>query len=112
MPLKLAVAIGLAIAASQVPGLSKYWPWVLIIGVIVAFVIEGVRIVPQQSAWVVERLGRFYGVLEPGLNLIIPFLDRVAYVHSLKEVPLDVPSRCVSPRTTRSSRSTASSTTR
>jgi len=91
MPLKLAVAIGLAIAASQVPGLSKYWPWVLIIGVIVAFVIEGVRIVPQQSAWVVERLGRFYGVLEPGLNLIIPFLDRVAYVHSLKEVPLDVP---------------------
>src|ERR1043165_9339116 len=91
MPLKLAVAIGLAIAASQVPGLSKYWPWVLIIGVIVAFVIEGVRIVPQQSAWVVERLGRFYGVLEPGLNLIIPFLDRVAAVHSLKEVPLDVP---------------------
>jgi regulator of protease activity HflC (stomatin/prohibitin superfamily) len=59
--------------------------------VIVAFVIEGVRIVPQQSAWVVERFGRFHGVLEPGLNLIIPFLDRVAYVHSLKEVPLDVP---------------------
>jgi regulator of protease activity HflC (stomatin/prohibitin superfamily) len=54
-------------------------------------VIEGVRIVPQQSAWVVERLGRFHGTLEPGLNLIIPFLDRVAYVHSLKEVPLDVP---------------------
>ena len=91
MLLKLAVAIGLAVAASQVPGLSKYWPWVLVIGVIVAFVIEGVRIVPQQSAWVVERLGRFHSVLEPGLNLIIPFLDRVGYVHSLKEVPLDVP---------------------
>jgi len=91
MPLKLAVALGLAVAASQVPGLSKYWPWVLVIGVIVAFVIEGVRIVPQQSAWVVERLGRFHSVLEPGLNLIIPFLDRVGYVHSLKEVPLDVP---------------------
>ncbi|HYG53966.1 MAG TPA: stomatin-like protein, partial [Burkholderiales bacterium] len=55
------------------------------------FVIEGVRIVPQQSAWVIERLGKFHGTLEPGLNLIIPFLDRVAYVHSLKEVPLDVP---------------------
>jgi regulator of protease activity HflC (stomatin/prohibitin superfamily) len=40
---------------------------------------------------VIERLGRFQGTLEPGLNLIIPFLDRVAYVHSLKEVPLDVP---------------------
>ena len=91
MLLKLAVAIGLAVAASLVPALSKYWPWVLVIGVIVAFVIEGVRIVPQQSAWVVERLGRFHSVLEPGLNLIIPFLDRVGYVHSLKEVPLDVP---------------------
>jgi len=91
MLIKLAVAIGLAVVASLVPELSRYWPWVLVIGVIVAFVIEGVRIVPQQSAWVVERLGRFHGTLDPGLNLIIPFLDRVAYVHSLKEVPLDVP---------------------
>ncbi|OGT70412.1 MAG: stomatin 2 [Gammaproteobacteria bacterium RIFCSPLOWO2_02_FULL_56_15] len=57
----------------------------------VVFVVEGVRIVPQQSVWVVERFGRFHTVLEPGLNLIIPFLDRVAYEHSLKEVPLDVP---------------------
>jgi regulator of protease activity HflC (stomatin/prohibitin superfamily) len=40
---------------------------------------------------VVERFGRFHATLEPGLNLIIPFLDRVAYMHSLKEVPLDVP---------------------
>jgi regulator of protease activity HflC (stomatin/prohibitin superfamily) len=91
MLLKLAVAIGLAVVAALVPELSRYWPWVLVIGVIVAFLIEGVRIVPQQSAWVIERLGRFHGTLEPGLNLIIPFLDRVAYVHSLKEVPLDVP---------------------
>ncbi|MBM3366995.1 MAG: paraslipin [Betaproteobacteria bacterium] len=52
---------------------------------------EGVRIVPQQFAYVVERFGRFHVTLEPGLNLIIPFLDRVAYMHSLKEVPLDVP---------------------
>src|SRR5688572_1028998 len=88
---KLAAAVGLAVAASFVPALAKYWFWVLVIGVVVAFVIEGVRIVPQQSAWVVERLGKFHGTLEPGLNLIIPFLDRVAYVHSLKEVPLDVP---------------------
>jgi regulator of protease activity HflC (stomatin/prohibitin superfamily) len=88
---KLAIAIGLAVAVAMVPELSRFWPWVLVLGVIVAFVIEGVRIVPQQSAWVVERLGRFHGVLEPGLNLIIPFLDRVGYVHSLKEVPLDVP---------------------
>jgi regulator of protease activity HflC (stomatin/prohibitin superfamily) len=88
---KLAVAVAATIAATQVPGLAGHWFWVLLIGVLVAFVIEGVRIVPQQSAWVVERLGRFDKTLEPGLNLIIPFLDRIAYVHSLKEVPLDVP---------------------
>src|SRR5512145_539835 len=88
---KLAVAVAAAVAASLVPVLAKYWFWILALGVVIAFVIEGVRIVPQQSAWVVERLGRFHGTLEPGLNLIIPFLDRVAYVHSLKEVPLDVP---------------------
>jgi regulator of protease activity HflC (stomatin/prohibitin superfamily) len=88
---KLAIAVAAAVAASFVPVLAKYWFWILLLGVVIAFVIEGVRIVPQQSAWVVERLGRFHGTLEPGLNLIIPFLDRVAYVHSLKEVPLDVP---------------------
>ena len=75
---KLAVVIGLTVVAALVPPLSPFWPWVLVIGVFVAFVIEGVRIVPQQSACVVERLGRFHGTLEPGLNLIIPFLDRVA----------------------------------
>ena len=88
---KLGLAVALAVIAAVIPALSSYWPWVLVLGVVVAFIIEGVRIVPQQSAWVVERLGRFHGTLEPGLNLIIPFLDRVAYTHSLKEVPLDVP---------------------
>jgi regulator of protease activity HflC (stomatin/prohibitin superfamily) len=88
---KLVIAVVVGIGAYFVPPLSKYWLWILFLGVFVAFVIEGVRIVPQQSAWVIERLGKFHGTLEPGLNLIIPFLDRVAYVHSLKEVPLDVP---------------------
>ena len=62
-----------------------------IIALAIAFVIEGVRVVPQQNAWIVERLGKFHEALEPGLNVIIPFVDRVAYRHSLKEVPLDVP---------------------
>ena len=62
---------------------------VLVIAII--FVVRAVRIVPQQNAWVVERLGKFHRVLEPGLNLIVPFFDRVPYKHSLKEVPLDVP---------------------
>jgi regulator of protease activity HflC (stomatin/prohibitin superfamily) len=62
---------------------------------IVALIViaKGVRVVPQQHAWVIERLGRFYSVLAPGLNLVIPFIDRVAYKHILKEVPLDVPSQ-------------------
>ncbi|MBM3344059.1 MAG: paraslipin, partial [Betaproteobacteria bacterium] len=46
--------------------------------------------VPQQQAWVVERLGKFSRVLEPGLNWITPVLDKVSYRHSLKETPLDV----------------------
>jgi regulator of protease activity HflC (stomatin/prohibitin superfamily) len=55
--------------------------------------IRGICIVPQQRAYVVERLGRFYEVMQPGLNLLIPFLDRVAYHHDLREIPLDVPSQ-------------------
>jgi regulator of protease activity HflC (stomatin/prohibitin superfamily) len=62
-----------------------------IVAMFIVLVAEGVRIVPQQNAWVVERFGKYYSVLEPGLNLIVPFFDRVAYRHSLKEVPLDVP---------------------
>lgn len=63
----------------------------LIIAVI--FVAKTFKIVPQQHAWVVERLGRFHAVLQPGLNFVIPFIDRVAYQHILKEIPLDVPSQ-------------------
>jgi len=61
------------------------------VAMVVVVVIEGVRIVPQQQAWVIEYLGKFQRVLEPGLNLVNPFFARVAYKHSLKEVPLDVP---------------------
>ncbi len=88
---KLLIAIAIAIASAFVPGVGNYWIWVLVVGVVLAFVIEGVQTVPQQNAYVVERWGKFYEVLEPGLNIIFPFLDRVAYKHSLKEVPLDVP---------------------
>ena len=88
---RLIVAIVLSIAAMQFPATEKYAGWIFLLAVIVVFVIEGVRIVPQQHAWVVERLGKFHTVLEPGLNLIIPFMDRVAYMHNLREVPLDVP---------------------
>jgi regulator of protease activity HflC (stomatin/prohibitin superfamily) len=65
----------------------------VILIVAIAFVMQAVRIVPQQHAWVVERLGRYHGTLLPGLNIVIPFVDKVAYKHSLKEVPLDTPSQ-------------------
>jgi regulator of protease activity HflC (stomatin/prohibitin superfamily) len=91
MLVKLIVAVvlaGVTFALTRIPG---YAIWVFVIAVAVAFVLEGVRVVPQQSAFVVERFGRFHGTLEPGLNFIVPLFDRVAYRHSLKEVPLDVP---------------------
>uniref|UniRef100_A0A2P2I1H1 Stomatin-like protein 2 n=1 Tax=Hirondellea gigas TaxID=1518452 RepID=A0A2P2I1H1_9CRUS len=47
--------------------------------------------VPQQEAWVVERMGKFHSILEPGANVLIPFLDRVKYVQSLKELAIDIP---------------------
>jgi regulator of protease activity HflC (stomatin/prohibitin superfamily) len=59
----------------------------------VIFVIRAIKVVPQQHAWVLERLGKYHSALAPGLNFVIPFVDRVAYKHSLKEIPLDVPSQ-------------------
>lgn len=55
------------------------------------FVFKTVNVVPQQHAWVVERLGKYHNTLGPGLNIVIPFVDRIAYKHILKEIPLDVP---------------------
>lgn len=55
------------------------------------FVFKTINVVPQQNAWVVERLGKYHATLAPGLNIVVPFIDRVAYKHSLKEIPLDVP---------------------
>jgi len=47
--------------------------------------------VPQQEAWVIERMGRFHRILEPGLNFLLPIMDRVKYVNSLKEIAIDIP---------------------
>lgn len=47
--------------------------------------------VPQQEAWIVERMGKFHRILEPGLNVLLPIMDRVKYVQSLKEIAIDVP---------------------
>jgi len=47
--------------------------------------------VPQQEAWVVERMGRYHKILDPGLNILIPAIDKVKYVQSLKEIAIDIP---------------------
>ncbi len=66
---------------------------IVVLVVAITFVIKAIKVVPQQNAWVVERLGKFHASLQPGLNIVVPFIDRVAYKHSLKEVPLDTPSQ-------------------
>ena len=66
---------------------------VVLFVIAVIFITRAVKVVPQQNAWVVERLGKYHGSLSPGLNFLMPFIDKVAYKHSLKEIPLDVPSQ-------------------
>lgn len=66
---------------------------ILLLVVAVIFITRSVKVVPQQNAWVVERLGKYHASLAPGLNFLVPFIDKVAYKHSLKEIPLDVPSQ-------------------
>lgn len=67
--------------------------WLVIIVLAIVFLFKTIAIVPQQHAWVIERLGRFDRTLSPGPRLVIPFIERIAYKHSLKEIPLDVPSQ-------------------
>jgi regulator of protease activity HflC (stomatin/prohibitin superfamily) len=60
---------------------------------VVVFVVQTLKVVPQQHAWIVERLGKYHRTLSPGLSFVVPFIDRVAYKHLLKEIPMDVPSQ-------------------
>ncbi|ROT47237.1 paraslipin [Candidatus Cardinium hertigii] len=67
----------------------KYF--LIVIAIVVLFIIYlMVKVVPQQQAWVVERLGKFDRVLQPGLNLLIPMVQKVSYKHTLKEEAIDV----------------------
>jgi regulator of protease activity HflC (stomatin/prohibitin superfamily) len=88
---KSIIAVILAGAAAFLTQSTAATIATFVVAMIVVVLVEGVRIVPQQNAWVVEYLGKYQKVLEPGLNLINPFFAKVAYKHSLKEIPLDVP---------------------
>ena len=65
----------------------------VVLALVITFIVKAVTIVPQQHAWVVERLGKFHATLGPGLKIVIPFVDRIAYRHDLREIPLDTPSQ-------------------
>ncbi len=65
----------------------------VLIALIIFTVLKAVRIVPQGYKWVVQRLGKYQQTLEPGLTLIIPFIDRVAYKVTTKDIVLDIPSQ-------------------
>jgi len=68
----------------------------IILLIVIIAVVKTAQIVPQRSAYVVERLGRFQSVLDAGFHLMIPFVDKVAYKHTLKEQAIDVPQQaCV-----------------
>ena len=66
---------------------------IIILVIAIIFIFRSVKIVPQQHAWVIERLGKYHATLTPGLKILVPFVDRVAYKHVLKEIPLDIPSQ-------------------
>jgi regulator of protease activity HflC (stomatin/prohibitin superfamily) len=63
----------------------------VLVTLVVLVILRSIKVIPQQNAFVVERLGKFHEVLQPGFNMIIPFFDRVAYRHSLKETAMDIP---------------------
>ena len=56
-------------------------------------VVKGVKFVPQQQVWIVERMGRYRLSMQAGLNFLIPFIDNISYRHSLKEEAVDIPSQ-------------------
>ena len=66
-----------------------------LLALVVVFFFAGVKVVPQGQQWTVERFGRYTATLQPGLNLIIPFVDRIGFRLSMMESVLDVPSQTV-----------------
>jgi len=65
----------------------------VLLALVIVTIAKGARIVPQGSKWVVQRLGKYHSTLNPGLNLIIPYVDNVAYKVTTKDIVLDIPSQ-------------------
>ncbi|MDD1783211.1 paraslipin [Enterovibrio sp. ZSDZ35] len=67
--------------------------WIILAVLVVVFLKGAVKFVPQNTAYVIERFGKYNKTMEAGLNFLVPFIDRVAYIHTLKEQAFDVPSQ-------------------
>ncbi|MGL4616274.1 MAG: SPFH domain-containing protein [Shewanella sp.] len=65
--------------------------WGLIFALFVIKLFQSIRLVPTKSAYIVERLGKYHSTLDAGFHALIPFVDKVAYIHDLKEETIDVP---------------------
>lgn len=65
-------------------------PLIALVFLVVVVVMMSVKVVPQQRAFIVERLGKFHDTLQPGINFVVPFVDRIAYRHGLKEQAYDI----------------------
>ncbi|MEL4277350.1 stomatin-like protein [Shewanella xiamenensis] len=65
--------------------------WGLIFAIFVIKLFQSIRLVPTKSAYIVERLGKYHSTLDAGFHTLIPFVDKVAYIHDLKEETIDVP---------------------
>ncbi len=68
-------------------------PVIVFFVLVLVTIAKGVRLVPQGSKWVVQRLGKYYKTLGPGLNIIVPYIDNVAYKLTTKDIVLDIPTQ-------------------
>lgn len=66
---------------------------IILLVLVIVTIVKGVRTVPQGSKWVVQRFGKYHNTLNPGLNIIVPYFDVVAYKVSTKDIVLDIPSQ-------------------
>lgn len=69
---------------------------IILIGLVffaIIVLLKTARVVPQRTVFIIERLGKYHATLEAGFHILLPFFDRIAYKHSLKEMPIDVPAQ-------------------
>jgi len=73
--------------------MESLMPVIVFFALVLVTIAKGARLVPQGSKWVVQRLGKYHATLNPGLNIIIPYVDNVAYKVTTKDIVLDIPSQ-------------------